>query len=93
MNTEIKFKNLDDLYKRIFPALKSKVKEIHFEGYNYITEEDVWEYLKNSKWLQSYNLDLGSMVDDIFKADIRKLNEYVVGNYRNFNRNIQGDEK
>lgn len=47
MNNDIKFKNLNDLYNRILPALRSKIKEIKKEGLKYIHEEDIWNFLKN----------------------------------------------
>ena len=46
MNNEIKFKSLAELYERILPALKSKTREIHKKGMDYIHEEDIWNYLK-----------------------------------------------
>ena len=50
MNNEIKFKSLNELYERIRPALKSKVRELKKKGYDYIHEEDIWNYLKNYKF-------------------------------------------
>ena len=77
MNQDVKFNSLPDLYRRILPALKSKKKELRFKGLNYIHEEDIWNFLKNFKWSGSRNLDLGTMVNDIFNLNENQLNEYV----------------
>ena len=89
MNDEIKFKSLNDLYKRLLPALRSKASELKRDGYNYIHEEDLWNFLTEVKWLSSYNLDLGSMDDDIFKITSKDLNNYVINKYK---REKQGEE-
>ena len=47
LNNEIKFKSLAELYERLLPALRSKAREIHKKGMDYIGEEDIWNYLKN----------------------------------------------
>ena len=44
MNTE--FKNLDDLYNRIKPALYSKVMELKRNHISYVKESDIWNYLR-----------------------------------------------
>lgn len=77
MNGEIKFKSLQELYNRILPALKSKTKELNKKGLNYIHEEDIWNFLKNFKWSGARDLDLGTMVNDIFNLNENQLNEYV----------------
>ncbi len=92
MNNEIKFKNLAELYERILPALKSKAKEIHKKGMNYIHEEDIWNYLKNYKWTSSRSLDLGDMVNDIFNIEERELDSYVKNELKNYRRDINKGE-
>ena len=92
MNNEIKFKNLAELYERILPALKSKTREIHKKGMNYIHEEDIWNYLKNYKWTSSRALDLGDMVNDIFNIELNELDNYVKNEFKNYQREINGGE-
>ena len=41
------FTNLKDLYDRLTPALKSKKEELIRLGCDYITELDIWNYLKH----------------------------------------------
>ena len=44
------FETLEELYKRIKPALITKKNEMHRDGYIYIKEEDIWNYLKEIKY-------------------------------------------
>ena len=48
---DIKFNSLEELYNSLNPALRTIVIEIHRNGYEYIEESDVWNYLKEIKWL------------------------------------------
>ena len=92
MDKEIKFKNLSDLYNRILPALKSKTNELNKKGLNYIHEEDIWNFLKNYNWISSRDLDLGSMVNDIFNVNIIELDKYVRNEIKNYRRAINQEE-
>ena len=92
MDQEIKFMNLTELYERILPALKSKTREIHKKGMDYIHEEDIWNYLKNYKWTTSRSLDLGDMVNDIFNIEITELDRYVKDELKNYRREINRGE-
>ena len=56
MNTE--FKNLDDLYNRIKPALYSKVMELKRNHISYVKESDIWNYLSKNVWSKKENLSL-----------------------------------
>ena len=66
---DITFASLEDLYKRIRPALKTKKDEMNRAGYIYIKEIDIWNYLKDVKWINSKNLSLYQMVSDVLNAD------------------------
>ena len=74
---EIKFNSLEDLYNRLKPALRSKIKELHKLDKIYIKEIDIFEYLTDTKWENSNNLTLDQMVDDILYVDNYKIDEYV----------------
>ena len=89
---EIKFKSLEDLYKRILPALKCKTRELHKKGFNYIHEEDVWNYLKTYKWVSSRDLDLGAMVNDIMEVDIKAIDADVQAKIKDYHREINQEE-
>ena len=74
---EIKFSSLEDLYNRLKPALRSKVKELRQLDKIYIKENDIFEYLSDTRWESSNNLTLDQMVDDILYVDNDKIDEYV----------------
>ena len=91
MNME--FKSLDDLYKRIKPALYSKVMELKRKGISYIKEEDIWNYLSINVWKNSELLSIYDMVNDILELDSSELKEYVLSLLKKLDRNIdkEGD--
>lgn len=74
---EIKFNSIEELYKRVLPALKSKVKELKFNNINYVKEEDIWNCLRNLKWDNCNALSLSEMVDDILNTDNIKFDTYI----------------
>ena len=92
MNSEIKFKSLQELYDRILPALKSRARELHKKGMNYIHEEDIWNYLKRYKWTSSRSLDLGDMVNDIFNVEVHELDSYVKNEFKNYRRDVNRED-
>ncbi|MCI9586076.1 MAG: hypothetical protein HFH45_05555 [Bacilli bacterium] len=73
---DIEFSSAEELYKRLKPALKSKVSELARDGYDYLTTDDVWNYLKEKKWINSVNLELSEMVSDIFSSDNALIDAY-----------------
>lgn len=72
------FRNLDELYNRIKPALYSKVQEIRRNGTSYIKEEDIWNYLSLNKWKNSESLTLNDMVSDILNLKEDDIKSYVL---------------
>ena len=72
-----RFKNLDDLYNTILPALKSKCHDLHIEKYVMIQENDIFEYLVSTKWSNSNDLDLAIIVDDILNVDGFVISEFL----------------
>ena len=73
----MEFNNINELKKRLMPALRSKEKELHLCGLNYIDQEDIWEYLKENKWSKEQGLTLSSMVDDILNTNNNEIDDYV----------------
>lgn len=71
------FKSLGELYNRIKPALSTKKDELVRNGINYIKEEDIWNCLKEVKWIKTTNLTLSEMVSDILDCNIDTLDMYV----------------
>ena len=62
---DYEFKSILELYERLKPALNAKVAELKRHDINYIKIEDIWNYLRISKWSKANNLLLYQMVDDI----------------------------
>lgn len=74
---DIEFNNVKELYERLKPALNTKVTELKRNDLDYIKIEDIWNYLKDSKWSSANNLLLYQMVDDILNLDNEEIDEYV----------------
>ena len=70
---ENEFKSLDELYKRLTPALISRCDEFRRLGYKDIKEIDIWNYLTNHKWKMSVDLTINDMVNDIFNVDATRI--------------------
>lgn len=69
----IEFRNLEELYNRVKPALYSKLMELYRLGYKIVNEKDIWNYLVN-EWKNDKDLTLAKMVNDILKLDLKKIN-------------------
>ncbi len=92
---DIEFNSLQELYQRIRPALRTRMRELHRIGYDYVKEEDVWNYLKENKWCSSTDLSLSEMVSDILGVDEFKLDRYMKDKLKVSTRSIyleKGDE-
>ena len=74
---DVSISSLTELYERLKPALISKKEEMKRLGYPYIKEEDIWNYLKETKWKKSVDLELYRMVSDIMNADNELVNDYL----------------
>lgn len=74
---EVKFKSVSELYDRIKPALTTKVIEMRRDGYEYIKEEDIWNYLKEVKWVKATRLELYQMVSDVLNTDNLAIDSYL----------------
>lgn len=79
---DIEFNSVKELYERLKPALTTKVIELKRNDLDYIKMEDIWNYLKDSKWSKANNLLLYQMVDDILNLDNNEIDEYVKGEIR-----------
>lgn len=74
---DVEFNNILELYERLKPALLAKVAELKRNDINYIKIEDIWNYLKVTKWSNASNLLLYQMVDDILNIDNMLLDNYI----------------
>ena len=85
---DMEFKNAEELYQRLKPALQSKIAELSRDGYDYLTAADVWNYLKEIKWKNSVNLALNEMVSDIYSSDNMIIDAYFKEKLNEKNRNL-----
>ena len=88
---EIEFSSAEQLYNRLKPALRTKQTELKQNGYGYLKIEDIWNYLKEKKWISSHNLGLNEMVDDILNADNELIDDFFKDKLNEKNRKIYFD--
>lgn len=89
---EMEFKSASELYERLKPALITKAEEMRRNGYTYIKEEDVWNYLKQVKWIKSVNLELYQMVADVLNTEDAVIDEYLKQKLNLRNRTVYFEE-
>ena len=87
------FETLEELYKRIKPALTTKMREMRRNGYIYIKEEDIWNYLKEVKWVNSKDLSLYQMTCDILDTNDNVIDDYLRKKLNMKNRRAYFDEE
>ncbi len=88
---DYEFKSLQELYSRIYPALKSKRDELKKIGYN-MQEADIWNYLTDNKWQKSVELTLSEMVEDIFSLSEEDVANYMINKVSNRDPNLENVE-
>ena len=76
----LNIRSLEELYKLILPALKSKVLELKRKKITIVKEMDIFEYLRIHNWNNESNITLYDIVDDIFKLDDDIIKNYVSEN-------------
>ena len=64
------FRSQEELYQRVYPALKSKVREFELE--KKVTELEIWNFL-SKKWKEEEHLTLYDIVDDIMKLKLEEV--------------------
>lgn len=70
------YKTEQELYQGLIPALNVKIKNLKKNKIKDITKEDIWNYLKETKWKNSIDLTLADMVQDI----IHTSNDDIISN-------------
>jgi len=74
---DIEFNSIKELYDRLTPALEAKLAELKRNDLFYVKKDDIWNYLKETKWRSAENLLLYQMVDDILNLDNTIIDNYV----------------
>lgn len=75
---DYEFSSLEELYKRVRPALKSKIDELQKYGNLSISEYDLWKCLIINKWRCGTGLMLSDIVDDILNTSFDEINSYYM---------------
>ena len=78
---DIVFNSQQELFDRIRPALRSKKKILSKKGAKMLTEEDIWNFMRNYVWMNSSGLELCDMVDQILHAEDALIIEYYHNKY------------
>ena len=89
---EFEFSSVEELYNRLKPALRTKLSELAEYGYGYLRIEDIWNYLKENKWINGHDLSLNDMVSDILNADNEMIDDYFKEKINRKNRKIYFDD-
>ena len=85
---DLEFSSIEELYERLKPALTTKCSEMKRDGYNYIKEEDIWNYLKEVKWKKAIDLGLHEMVRDVLNTENNIIDNYLKEKLNLGNRKI-----
>jgi len=83
--------SLEELYKRLTPALTTKKEEMNRTFYPYIKEEDIWNYLKEEVWPKKNELTLSGMVNDILNCENNLVDNYLKKKLNLLDRTIYFD--
>ena len=73
----MEFTSLKQLYQKLIPAFNVKKRLIKNSKYKNITNENIWEYLTETKWRQANNLSLPDMINDIITVDLEEIHKHM----------------
>ena len=82
------YKSQQELYEGLIPAINVKLKMLKNSEYQYITKEDIWNFLKETKWKNSVDLTLGEMVNDIIHIENKDIDIYLKDKLKNEKKEI-----
>ena len=71
------YKSQKDLYLALIPAFNVKLRLLKKNKCDYIKNEDIWNYLKITKWQKSYGLTVADMVNDIVHVEEGEIVSYL----------------
>lgn len=69
----MEFTSQQQLYNKLLPVFNVKKRLIKNNEYNDITNKDIWYYLIENKWKNSYNLTISDIVNDIITLDLELI--------------------
>lgn len=65
---------IDSYRDHLKPFLTSKMEEFHLLGYDKITEDELWNFLKGRKWKKQEEVKIHQLAADILSV---KVNDYM----------------
>ena len=77
-----KITSIEELYKRLLPAINTKLAELKRENITNIQKLDIWNYCVANLWKKKRDLRIYEMVDDILNLDNLKLSLFVTKEYK-----------
>lgn len=73
----MEYSSQKELFEDLKPAFSVKRRLLSNNGLDYIQVEDIWNYLKITKWRYDYGLTISEMVDDIIHVDEKDIDKYL----------------
>ncbi|WP_243290723.1 post-transcriptional regulator [Bacillus sp. FJAT-47783] len=67
----------DSYRDHVKPFIISKMEEFHLLGYDKITEEELWTFLKTKKWKEKEEVMVHRIVADIFSVKVTDFMNYA----------------
>lgn len=67
---DINFSSVDELKKRLMPAIRLRRKQLKKQNI-IISEEELWKYFVNNYWKKANNLSLYEMVNDVLNEEVK----------------------
>ena len=77
-----------ELYKKVLPALKTKVSDLRSFGISEIDEKDVWKYLVNEVWDEKERT-ISEIVNDILNCPNYLIKDYL---FKKNNKTVNKDD-
>ena len=72
----LEYSNIQELYNALIPAFNVKLRMFSKSDFKNIKRKDIWNFLKDNKWINSVNLTISEMVSDIINVDGYKVLQY-----------------
>lgn len=67
----------DEFRDHVRPAIKSKLEEFILLGYEDVTEEKLWTYLKSKKWKKTPELYVHEVVRDVLALKVGEFMNFA----------------
>ncbi|TXC90063.1 competence protein ComN [Metabacillus litoralis] len=67
----------DSFRDHVKPAIRSKLEEFILLGYRDVSEEKVWNFLKNKKWRKTPELFVHEVVRDVLSLKVGDFMNYA----------------